>query len=101
MSKIYYDFKDFLLDNNIIITIIATVLSSNITMITKSLMDNIIMPLYNIDLNNDGISDRTNLENFIITYYGTEFKIGKFILTLIEFFIILFILYIINKFSKK
>jgi len=101
MSEIYSDFKDFLSDNNILVTIIATILSSNITMLTKSLMDNIIMPIINIDMNNDGTPDRENLENWVVKVKGVEFKVGQFILTSIEFLFILIIIYLINKFSKN
>ena len=101
MSEIYSDFKDFLSDNNILVTIIATILSSNITMLTTSLMDNIIMPIINIDLNNDGTPDRENLENWIVNFKGAEIKVGQFILTSIEFIFILIVIYLINKFSKN
>lgn len=101
MSDIYGDFKDFLIDNDIIVTIIATILSSNVTTLTKSLMDNLILPLVNIDLNNDGIPDRQNLEDWVVDFKGAKIKIGKFMLTFIEFFLIMIIIFFINKLSKK
>lgn len=100
MSGIYRDFKDFLADNNILVTIIATLLSTNITTISKSLMNNIIIPLINIDLNNDGVPDRQNLQQLVININGAKIKIGEFILTIIEFFLILIIIFTINKLSK-
>ncbi|ADO67327.1 hypothetical protein crov294 [Cafeteria roenbergensis virus] len=100
MSQIYVDFKDFLKDNDIIVTIIATIVSSNISMLSKSFMKNLVMPIINIDLNNDGIPDRQNLDNWVIHMKGVDLKIGQFLLTFIEFFLILIIIYLINKLSK-
>lgn len=101
MSDIYGDFKNFLVDNDIIVTIIATILSSNVTTLTKSLMDNLIIPLINIDLNNDGKPDRENLESWVVDFRGAKIKIGKFLLTFIEFFFIMILIFFINKLSKK
>jgi large-conductance mechanosensitive channel len=93
--------SDFFKENEIITTIIATILAANISTLTKSLMDNILMPLINIDINNDGEADRDTLKKFYIKFRGVDIKIGEFILTLIEFSIILFIIYYLHKLSKK
>lgn len=93
--------SDFFKENEILTTIIATILAANISTLTKSLMDNILMPLINIDINNDGEADRDTLKKFHIKFRGVDIKIGEFILTLIEFTVILFIIYSIHKLSKK
>lgn len=92
---------DFFSKNQILTTLIGTVLASNITLLTKSFMDNIIMPVINMDLNNDGEPDRETLEKFEIHFGGIDMKIGKFLLTIIEFSIILLIIYTINNIAQK
>ena len=96
MTSLVNDFKDFLSSNDILVTIIATILSSHISSVSDSLMKNIIMPLVNIDLNGDGKPDRDNLEDITFHFCGVELKIGKFLLTLLEFLIILMIIFAIN-----
>ena len=95
------EINDFFTENQILTTLIGTILASNITLLTKSFMDNIVLPIINMDLNNDGEPDRETLEKFELNFSGINMKIGKFILTTIEFSIILFIIYIVNNISKN
>ena len=95
-TKNINNFTDFLVKNDIVITIIATIISNTFSNLTQSLLNNILYPLINIDLNGDGISDRKNLDNFSIKIFGSELKVGKFFITLIEFSIVLFTIYVLN-----
>lgn len=101
MKNIIDNIMKFLVDNKILITIIGTVLSTEVANLSKSLVDNIIMPLINIDLNRDGKPDRQNLDEWEIEIKGTKIKIGSFLLTLIEFGFIVLIIFLVNKYSRK
>ena len=95
--------KIFLEDNQneILIAIIVTLLSSSVSNVGTSLAENILSPLANIDLNRDGKSDKQNLEEWVVNISGAEIKIGKFILSLLELLIILIIISILNSYIKK
>lgn len=95
------NFIDFIEDNNIFITIIATLLSSNINKMANSLVQNIVMPILDFDLNNDGKPDKKKLENIVISFKGINIRIGRFLVSLFEFCFMVYVLYIITKFFKK
>jgi large-conductance mechanosensitive channel len=92
----FIQFAKFLNNNNVVSTAIAAVLSERISDIMSVFVDNIIMPIINIDCNNDGVKDIKNLEDYEINVLNINFKIGKLIISLIKFFIVMYIIYIIS-----
>jgi len=94
-------FKQFLVENNIIVTVIATIVSSCVTELSESLVNDLILPILNRDSDGDGEADLKNLEEYIVVTNGIKFKLGKFLLVIIKFVIILFIVYQFSKFTKK
>tara|TARA_B100001248_G_scaffold259455_1_gene245519 strand:- start:147 stop:464 length:318 start_codon:yes stop_codon:yes gene_type:complete len=94
-------FKKFLVENNIIVTVIATIVSSCVTELSESLVNDLILPILNRDSDGDGEADLKNLEEYVIFTNGIKFKLGKFILVIIKFIIILFIVYQFSKLAKK
>ena len=87
------DFYIFIKDNHIIATAIATIFSKIITDLSYSFIDNILLPIINIDLDDDGKSDINNIKNKIINLYGISFKVGPFVIEIIKFVCILLILF--------
>jgi len=94
-------FIKFLEENNIIAVAIAAVLSERISEVTNSFVKDIIMPILNRDGDNDGERDIKKLEDAKIKIKGIEFGIGKFIYTIVKFFIIMYIIFIIMNIIKK
>ena len=92
------DFFSFLKNNNILPTIIATVMSTYITQLTTSFTDDIIMPIIYRDGNNDGKADINSLEHTIMKVNGIKIKIGKFSVVLIKVTIIFVTLYLCKRF---
>ena len=72
------DFLSFLKNNNILSTIIATVMSTYITQLTTSFADDIVMPIIYRDGDGDGKADIKSLENTVMKVNGINIKIGKF-----------------------
>jgi large-conductance mechanosensitive channel len=91
------DFYIFIKDNHIIATAIATIFSKIITDLSYSFIDNILLPIINIDLDDDGKSDINNIKNKIINLYGISFKVGPFVIEIIKFVCILLMLFYFSK----
>ena len=94
-------FKEFLVENNIMVTVIATIVSSCVTELSESLVSDLILPILNRDGDGDGKADIQNLEDYELNTNGIKFKIGKFVLVVIKASIILFIIYQLSKLFKK
>ena len=92
------EFFVFFKNNNLIPTIIATVVSTHITELTHSLASNIVEPIINRDADNDGKADIKTLENYEYRIAGINFKLGKFAISIIKVVLIFFIIFLINKF---
>ena len=71
-SNIFKEFILFLKNNNIMSTIIATVLSTHVTELTTSFADNIILPIIYRDGNRDGKSDVKEIETYILKVKGID-----------------------------
>ena len=90
----FKDFFTFLKNKNIEGLIVGSILSSRIDTISEDLLNYIILPILSIDRDNDGKADITVLEKMNINIYGITFEIGKFLISLIKFIIILLLLFI-------
>lgn len=73
--------------NNLAANVILTVLSTFITELLVSFLENIISPVF--DVNKDGIPDNKNLMNLTIKTKNSNIYIGKFLLTFIKFLVVL------------
>ena len=96
--EIVNDFFIFLKNNNILPTIIATVMSTFITQLVTSFADDIIMPIIYRDGDNDGKADIKSLENTIMKVNGVSIKIGKFAVVLIKVTLIFIILFLFKRY---
>tara|TARA_B100001287_G_C22323006_1_gene362567 strand:+ start:176 stop:511 length:336 start_codon:yes stop_codon:yes gene_type:complete len=92
------EFFVFFKNNNLIPTIIATVVSTHITELTHSLATNIVEPIINRDADNDGKADIQNFEKYELNIIGIKFKVGKFLISLIKVLFIFFIIFLVNKY---
>lgn len=91
------EFYTFLVENHIISTSIATIFSRVITDLCYSFIDNILLPIINIDVDHDGKADINDLKHKKVDIYGIKLKIGPFSIELIKFLVILFILFLLSK----
>jgi len=92
-------FYTFLKDNQIVATAVATIFSKIISDLSYSFVDNILLPVINIDMDNDGKSDIENIKNKIFKFRGIHLKIGLFMIEILKFIIILFILFLLSKYK--
>jgi len=96
--NIFEEFSNFLKNNNIMATIIATVMSTYVTELTTSFADDIVLPIIYRDGDNDGKSDIKVIEKYTFKTNGITFRIGKFYVIFLKVFVVFIILFIIKKF---
>ena len=96
--EIINEFFSFLKNNNILSTIIATVMSTFITQLVTSFADDIIMPIIYRDGDNDGKADINKLENTVMKVNGINIKIGKFTVVLIKVTLIFVVLFLCKRY---
>ena len=94
-------FIKFIEYHNIASVAIAAVLSERIGHLTNEFVDNIILPVMNIDLNNDGVKDFKFIEDMTIKIGPVKFIIGKFLISFIKFVIVMYILFVISKMLQR
>ena len=105
MNKLYSEFiiqfLHFIKLNNVISIAVATIISNKINDVINSFIECLIMPIINRDGNNDGERDIKKLEEYTIYISGIKFKVGECLITLLKFFIIAYILFILTKIYSK
>ena len=97
----FIKFKEFLQKNKAFATAASIVIATQISSLASSFTENIIVPIFNRDLNKDGIKDIQNFEDLKIKLFGIEFQLGKFIIDIIKFFVILYVVFIISIFYDR
>ena len=97
------NFLKFLEDNHIFATVIATVISTYITALSRSLSDDILLPIIYRDGDGDGEEDIKKYQNYVIEIFKIKFRVGNFLIELFKFIIMTFLIYLITNgnFGKK
>ena len=99
MSNI--DFINFINQNNIIESIVSTIIGFKTQELVESIIDNLILPIINRDADGDGESDINTLKKIKFKFSGITISIGSFILSLIKYILIIFLVYIFQKVFKN
>ena len=97
----FIKFNEFLQKNKAFATAASIVIATQISSLASSFTENIVVPIFNRDLNKDGIKDLQNFEDLKIKLFGIEFQLGKFIIDIIKFFVILYVVFIISIFYDR
>ena len=92
------EFIKFLIENDIPAAVIAALISSNVSNLSNSIVNNILLPIIGYDYNEDGKQNKNNLKNFNIKIGNITLHIGKFLISFIKFIFVLFFVYIASKF---
>lgn len=85
------DFKEFVLENGIIALAIGVVIGSAVNDAVKSIVDGLLFPLIAL------VSPGTKLVTWQVELWGSVFKIGQVLNSLITFILIAFIVYFLVK----
>lgn len=85
------------INNDLVITVVATILSAYVQNLIESIFVNVIKPFINIDIDNDGIPDVKNLEDFHINILNKKIYLGKVVISFIQLLIIMYSLQLIKR----
>ena len=84
-------------EKNILIGVLVTVISTFVTELTISFINNLVIPIFDRDGDDDDKPDINHLNRYKLKYHGITFQTGAFLITFIKFIIVLiFISWIIN-----
>jgi len=92
--------REYIVKQGIIDDAIGVAIGKHIGNVTESLFNNVVLPLFKIDLNNDGNGDFNLLENYNLKLFNVHLSIGKFIVDFIKFLAIIYLLILIARFVK-
>ena len=84
---------------NIISTVITIIFTKVLSTLCYSLIDNIILPIFLMDSDSDGIADINKIKRITFTIGGIKYNIGIFIYDLIKFVFISLFLMLLTKYS--
>lgn len=86
--KIVSEFKEFALKGNVMDMAVGIIIGAAFTAIVTSLVDDIISPIL-------GIFVKVNFSDLAVQINGADFTYGKFIMAVINFFLIALVLFFI------
>lgn len=94
----FIKFQQFLEKNKAFATASAIVIATQLSVLATSFVENIILPIFNRDINEDGVPDIHNFENIEIDIFGIKIKMGKFAVAILRFLIIIYIVFLVSVF---
>lgn len=92
------EFIKFLKDNDIFAAVIAALISSHVSDLSNSLINNILLPIIGSDSDKDGKPDINKLKKYNIKLGSITLHIGKLLISFIKFNFALFFVYLASKF---
>ena len=93
----FTDFREFLVENKVIVTIVSFTVATYMNELIKSFFDDFIFCFLNIDCNNDNKTDLGFIFTYELNILGIKFKLGKLLLSLIKFIIAVVLVFIISR----
>ncbi len=97
----FIKFKEFIVKNKAFATAASIVIATQINEFATSLTDNMIVPIINRDYNKDGVADIQQFEKTELKIFVIIFKIGKFIVDIIKFMMVIYLVFAISIFYEK
>jgi len=91
----------FLVENNVVAVAVATVISERVVELINTIIDGILMPIINRDMDGDGISDFKSFEEKEIHFFGMTFKVGKVITSIIKFVVVMYVMFLLSETMKN
>ena len=91
---------DYFQGSNIINYIIIAFLSERINNFLNEFVNDIIIPFIDTDLNGDGIIDVQKVEDYQITLFNKDIKIGRLVFLIVKFIILIYLVYFTSRIIK-
>ena len=90
-------FVKFLNNNSIFAFMISALLTERLNDLISCIMNDLIIPIINIDTDGDGQKDIKIIENKKLNFFGIRIKIGKFITCIIKFILVFYLIFFMSK----
>lgn len=84
--------KEYFSKKNILIGVLITVVSTFVTELSVSFINNLILPIFDRDGDDDKDPDINHLKKYNLKFNGVTFKVGTFMISLIKFIIVFLII---------
>jgi len=97
----YSDLLDFVSENSLMSSVIGTIIALNANDMAKSLADDVIIPIFDRDLDDDGRPDVNIIKNFRVTITGVPVRMGEFLLKVLRLLIIIVIVFLVYMIFKR
>ena len=78
-------------------TLLVTVIATSLTEVLFSLVQNVIIPLFDIDIDGDDVKELKSISQKVLIMNNKKIYIGKFLYLFIKFLLIGLILWLIGK----
>jgi large-conductance mechanosensitive channel len=95
------EFRSFLLEHNVFVTVVGLLLANEIRTMSASVVKNLIEPIFDIDLNEDGKSDTRNIFETKYKTTGMTFHFGPVLRDTMHFMVILVVAFVISKITRE
>lgn len=95
------NFMSFLIENNVVQVAVSTVISERVVELTNLIIEGLIMPIVNRDMDCDGVSDLKNFEEKDVYFNGMTFKVGKVIISIFKFIIVMYVMFFLSESIKR
>ena len=97
----YSDLLDFVSENSLMSSVIGTIIALNANDMATSLADDVIIPIFDRDLDDDGRPDVNIIKNFKVTITGVPIRLGQFLLKVLRLLIITIIVFLVYMIFKR
>ena len=94
MKSFLNEFKEFAMKGNVMDMAVGIIIGGAFTAIVTSLTDDLLSPLI-------GLFFKADFSKVVVTAAGVDFKIGAFIMAIINFLIVAFVLFCMIKAMNK
>ena len=94
MKNFLNEFKEFAMKGNVMDMAVGIIIGGAFTAIVTSLVDDLLSPLI-------GLFFKANFDDVVASVAGVDFKVGAFIMAVINFIIVAFVLFCIIKALNK
>ena len=94
MRKFFIEFKNFALKGNVMNLAVGIIIGVGFQNLVSSLTDNMLSPILGLFLNQ-------NFDAWYLSVFGADIRYGAFITSLINFFIMAFVVFLIVKLMNR
>ncbi len=90
------EIKEFLINNNVLALGFTFIMTTQINQISTSMVNDIISPIINKIINPKSHNGKS-LKDLVLRIFGIEIKLGKFLEVILQFILIIIIIYVFYK----